>query len=705
VNKIKIFNKNLAVVFFVMLSSTALMAEEFKPNFKDADIKDVIKFVADATGYTVVVDPKVKGRVDLITSEHVSEDDMYNLFLTVLQTHGFAAVRNGNVLRIIPDKEARSASTPVVKSQPRGENADFVTQIIELKNVNASKLIPVLRPLVPQQGHMAAYADANAIIISDTADNVKKIYEIIQSLDKTTANEMEIFKLKHSSVEEFMKIVEKVLNQSDGGGGKKGGSDSQASVVADKRSNSIIVTGSDKQRSMVKTLIEKLDGPLESSGNAQVFQLKYAKAKDLAPILAKVAQSLTKISSDAAKAKGGEQSASIEADEASNALIITASGDVMEGIQNIIKQLDMPRKQVLVEAIIVEMVADDGKSLGVDWMVAGKDQGFGASNNSSALEGLVGAGGFDEDPEDALTGIGTALASAAGGVLGGLTYDVNDTSFAAVITALETNREANILSTPSLMTLDNNEAQIVVGQEVPFVTGSYTSTGSSGSNPGDPFQTVERENVGITLKVTPHVNEGGQITLDISQEVSGLVGNASEIADGPIVTNERKIETSVATGDGETIVLGGLMRDEIQESISKVPILGDLPLVGRLFKSSSTGVRKTNLMVFIRPTVINNSARALEVSEEQYRLVRDKQLYKKARGVDLFDEDVLPTLPTWEERVEDLEKIRSENQQLDQDSSEEQTQDTIDAVEQAEDTADEAGDAVSDSENTAETET
>jgi general secretion pathway protein D len=346
----------------------------------------------------------------------------------------------------------------------------------------------------------------------------------------------------------------------------------------------------------------------------------------------------------------------------------------MEGIASIIHRLDIPRRQVLVEAIIVEMVADNGKSLGVDWMVAGKNGGFGGSNNSKTLLGLVGSGGFDGDSEDALDGIGAALSLATGGIWGGVNYDPNGTSFAAIISALETNNEANILSTPSIMTLDNNEAQIVVGQEVPFVTGSYTSTGSSGSNPGDPFQTVERENVGITLKVTPHVNDGGQITLDILQEVSGLVGSASDISDGPIVTNERKIQTSVSTGDGETIVLGGLIRDEVQETVSKIPILGDLPLVGRLFKNSSSAVRKTNLMIFIRPTIINSSARAQEVSAEQYRYVRDGQLYKKARGVDLFDEDVLPTLPTWDEQIQYLEKIRTENKQLEAQEAEAEVQ-------------------------------
>lgn len=634
--------------------------ETFTLNFKDAEIKDLIRYVADATGMTVIVDPRVKGRINLISNEAVDEDQMYQLFLAVLQTNGFAAIKNGNVLRIISDKEARAASTPVKYKRPQDGHSDFVTQIIELENVSAVKLIPVLRPLVPPQGHMAAYDEANAIIVVDTEDNVKKIYDIIKNLDKTSANEMEIFKLRHSSADEFIKIVEQVLKQP--GGSSKGAGDSGINIVADKRSNSMIVTGSDKQRGQVKRLIEKLDGPLLSSGNAQVFRLKHAKAKDLAPILTKVSQNLSKLNEDAGRKTGGTSTGgSIEADEATNSLIITGSGDLLEGVKNVIELLDVPRKQVLVEAIIVEMVASDGKALGLDWMVAGKNGGFGASNNSNSLAGLVASGGFDDDKDDALGGIGKALAAATGGVWGGINYDPDGTSFAALITALETTQDANILSTPSLMTLDNNEAEIVVGQEVPFVTGSYTATGNSGSNPGDPFQTIERENIGITLKVTPHINEGGKITLEIFQEVSGLVGSANDISDGLIVTNERKIQTTVSTGDREIIVLGGLMRDEVQESVSKIPILGDLPLVGRLFKNSSTDVRKTNLMIFIRPTVIQNSKTALEVSEEQYRLIRSKQLYKKARGVDLFDDDELPELPAWEKRIEEMQ--RSQYQQ------------------------------------------
>ncbi len=655
----KALTLKLISVSAMLLLSVTVIAETFTLNFKDADIKDLIKFVADATGYTVIIDPKVKGNIQLISKKPVSEKELYDLFLSVLHANNFSAIKNGDVLRIIPNKSARSTSTPVRTSRPRIANHEYITQIVELKNVNATKLIPVLRPLVPQQGHMAAYADANAIIITDTADNVAKIYKIIASLDKTTANEMEIFKLSHSSADEFVKIVDKIIKQPSSG--SKGTPESRTSIVADKRSNSLIVTGSEQQRLKVRRLIEQLDGPLQNSGNAQVFPLKHAKAKDLAPVLSKVSQSLSKIGGDSKSKNSSSQAASIEADEATNSLIITASGDVMESLTSIIAKLDVQRAQVLVEAIIVEIFETDGKALGVNWMAAGENSGFTGSIHQEGILGALAQGAFEDDEDDAVKGIAAALANLTGGVLGGANFDVGGTSFVALLTALETTQEANILSTPSLMTLDNNEAQIVVGQEVPFVTGSYTSTGDGGSNPSDPFQTVERENVGITLKVTPHVNDGDQITLDILQEVSGLVG-ATVDPTVPTITNERKVETTVTTGDGETIIIGGLMSDEVQETISKVPFLGDIPFLGRLFKSSSTSTVKKNLMIFIRPTVVRNSEVALEVSQEQYRRIRDVQLYKERRGVDLFKDNVLPILPNWDEQMEGAPFVRSSGQ-------------------------------------------
>jgi general secretion pathway protein D len=657
------FIKAFTFLVSISLFSLSALAGSYTLNFKDAELSEFIKFVADATGYTVIIDPQVKAKIQVLSKQPLNEKELYDLFLSVLATHGYAAVKNGNVLRILPDRTARTTSVPVASLGQRN-NAEFVTQIIQLQNVSATKLIPVLRPLVPQEGHMAAYQDSNVIVISDTADNIKKIMEIISTIDKGSNQEIEIVHLENASAEELVTIVNKVLNPK---AADPANTEEQISLVAESRGNNIIITGAEQARMRVKVLIQQLDRPLKNIGNANIVTLEYAKAKDLAPILAKVSQNMAKISTEQQGAKGAAAAspAMIEADEATNSLVITADSAIMDGLSVLIKQLDMPRAQVLVEAIIVEVIQGDGKDLGFDWLMANQHGGFAGSNNSGGLAGQVALGAFDDDEEDALKGIASALATVPGAVWGGADYDVNGTSFSAILTALETNGETNILSTPSLMTLDNHEASIIVGQEVPFVTGNYTSTGTSGgttggvSTPGNPFQTIERKNVGITLKVTPHVNKDNKITLEIVQEVSGLA--ASDVATADVITNERKIETTVITGDGEVIVLGGLIDDDVQETVSKVPVLGDLPLIGRLFKKSSTKVRKKNLMVFIRPTVVRDSQKSMEVSESRYRDIRNMQRYKKARGVDLFDEDVLPELPDWENQVNSVKQIQAES--------------------------------------------
>lgn len=653
--------KTISLFLVISLLSFNVTAESYTLNFKDAEIKELIKFVADATGYTFIVDPKVKGKIQVISHDPVDEQELYDLFLSVLQINGYAAVKNGNIVRVIPDKSARTSPVPV-ETGLRRPNSEFITQIISLENVSATKLIPVLRPLVPQEGHMAAYADTNAIIISDTADNIKKIIDIIKNIDKSSHHEIEVFRLEYASAEDTVRILEQLEKSSDSSGGKNATDEDRIVMVADKRSNSIIISGTQQSRLRLKNLVLQLDTPLESVGNAQVIYLHYASAKDLAPVLAKVSQNIAKFGDDAqaaAKLKGGQTPASIEADEATNSLIITAQADVMEGLKVIIGRLDIPRAQVLVEAIIVEVIQDNGKALGFDWLAANEHGGFAGSNQSGGLAGSVAIGAFDDDKEDALKGVAAAVAGVPGAIWGGADFNLKGTSFAAILTALETNGETNILSTPSLMTLDNNEATIVVGQEVPFVTGSYTSTGTGSSNVGNPFQTINRENVGITLTVTPHVNKGDHITLKILQEVSGLSGSTSELSTADVVTNQRRIETTVITGSGETIILGGLIQDNVQENISKVPVLGDLPVIGRLFQTSSTTVVKTNLMVFLRPTVIRTSDKLLEVSKSRYQDIRKVQRYKHARGVDLFDEEVLPLLPEWEKQLEQIERIQA----------------------------------------------
>lgn len=648
--------RQLLISAVLLLSSVATLAEEmYTLNFKDADIKELIKFVADVTGYTVIMDPKIRANIQLISKEQVNEQQLYDLFLSVLGMHGFAAVKNGNTLRIVSDKTVRTQPIPVVGDGRA--NAEFVTRVIDLENISATKLIPVLRPLVPQEGHMAAYSDTNAIIISDTRENVQKLLDIIARLDKSTRQETEVIKLKYASAEEAVRILTQILKPDTG---DKNTTEDRVNLVADSRSNSILISGTGQARLKAMAMLTQLDTPLESVGNARVIYLNHASAKELAPVLAKVSQNMARLDTGGQQAKAAASSGSaIEADEATNSLIITAQSEVMEGLQAIIERLDIPRAQVLVEAIIVEVTQGDQKDLGFDFMVASESGGFASSNHSSGLAGAVAAGGFDDDSEDALTGLAAALAGIPGALWGGLDFNPDGTSFAAILSALETTGETNVLSTPSLMTLDNNEASIVVGQEVPFVTGSYTSTSTSGSSTvGNPFQTITRKSVGITLKVTPHVNEGGQITLKIVQEVSGLAATEQTTVD--VVTNERKIETTVSTKDGETVVLGGLIEDDVSEVISKVPVLGDMPLLGRLFQKTKTTVRKKNLMVFIRPTVIRDSGTLLDVSRNKYQKIRDVQKYKQARGVDLFDDKVLPILPEWEQQVRQMMELQQE---------------------------------------------
>jgi len=397
-----------------------------------------------------------------------------------------------------------------------------------------------------------------------------------------------------------------------------------------------------------------------------VVFLRYAKAKDLAQVLTKVTQNMSKLDAEKSPEKrAAGATATIEADEATNSVIVTADADVMASLDGIIKRLDIPRAQVLVEAIIVEITDDDGRDLGVEWFAANKNGGFGGHVESKAglLGGLV-TSATQKDPADGLKALGKSLidSKSTGGIYGIGKFNENGTSVAAVINALQAQGKANVLSTPSIMTLDNTEASIMVGQEVPFLTGSYTSASTGGAGAatsaiGNPFQTINRENVGITLKVTPHINEGDNIVLEIEQEVSGVtpspVAGASDL-----VTNERKIETSVLTGNSETVVLGGLIEDKVQEKVSKVPLLGDIPVLGYLFKTTHSQKTKTNLMVFIKPTIIRDAKTMATVSSNKYKTSRDAQELHRENGIELFRDEIVPVLPEWEEQIRQIDTIR-----------------------------------------------
>lgn len=654
----------LALLLSLALPSGHLLAQDFTVNLKETDIQELIEFVAEVTGTTIVVDPAVKGKVKVVSSKPVSKDELYDLFLSILEVHGYTAVRSGGVVRVIQSKDARSSPVSVADDGPRGSD-EYMTQVIRLDNISAAKLIPVLRPLVPQQAHMAAYAPSNAIIISDVSANIDRIKDIIQRMDRSAVQKTDIIKLRYAVADDVVAMLDK-LNKSEAK--QSGGSEPEVLLVADSRTNSVLVSGDEMERARMSQLIKHLDTPLEQSGNVRVVYLEYAEAKEIAEVLTRVMQNINSLENADGKAqRSNAKTATIEADEGTNSLIITAETDEMAAIESVIHRLDIRRAQVLVEAIIVEMTFSEGQDLGLQWLFANTDSGFYGSNINSPSQAQQLAGALNPDNGDEATpsndsefdvgALAGALASTPGLSLGWGSVD-DDLTMTVILNALKTQGNANILSTPSLLTLDNQEAFITVGQNVPFITGSYTNSGSS-DGASNPFQTIERENVGITLAVTPHINEGDSVVLEIEQEVSNVIIGASQISEAAdIITSERKIQTKVLAQDSKVVVLGGLIEDNVQDGQQKVPILGDIPFLGRLFRTDSVDVSKTNLLIFIRPTIIRDNAQLDGATADKYRYIRDQQLLRREQGLMFLDDGNLPVLPEWEEQIQQLEEIK-----------------------------------------------
>ena len=649
----------ITLVVSLLLFAKPVLGQEFTVNLKDTDIQEFIEFVADVTGTTIVIDPAVKGKVKVVSSKPVSRAELYDLFLSILDVHGYTAVRSGEVVRVIPNKNARSAPVDVI-SGTSIINDEYVTQVIRLDNVSAAKLIPVLRPLVPQQAHMAAYAPSNAIIISDIRANIDRIAKIIDRMDQSAVKKTEVVKLRYGVASDVVEML-KTLEKSRAGEGAD--ANDEASLVADKRTNSVIVTADEVSIERIKGLIDYLDIPLEQSGNVRVMYLEYADATEVAEVLTRVMQNLARLddeSSGRTRAANAAKS-TIEADEGTNSLIITADTDEMAALEAVIARLDIRRAQVLVEAIIVEIDVTEGRELGLQWLFA-NDSGLYGSNISPARQGSNAAIAQAILPEDAAsTEIGVrdlagALSQVPGTTFGWGVVDQNLT-MTTILNTLEKQGNTNILSTPSLLTLDNEEAFITVGQQVPFVTGSYTNTGAA-NGVANPFQTIQRENVGVTLQVTPQINEGDSVVMDIVQEVSSISQQALSASD--VITNERKIETKVLAKDGDIVVLGGLVKDDIQDSQQGVPLLSGIPVLGRLFRNDVVSVTKSNLLVFIRSTIIRDDDDLAGATAEKYRYIRDQQRQRRDQGLMFLDDNLIPVLPTWEDRVRSLPEVPEE---------------------------------------------
>lgn len=620
-------------------------------NIRNADIQAFISQIADMTGKNFVVDPRVRARdVTVVSTKALSAAEVYELFLSVLQVHGYAAVPSGDIIKIVPNTTAKQSNLPLVgRNETGGE--ELVTRVIPVENSPVEELVPVLRPLVPQYGHLAAVGSANALIISDHLDNIRRMEAIIASLDNAESEDVQVIKLQHAFAGDMVKMLESLTPQTGGRRGKT--KDGGVTVVADERTNRLIIKGDRITRQRMAQMIRNLDTPASATGGVQVVRLSHGDAEALAELLKNFAEgaSAAKPGGDgkaAAAAVTGDK-VSIQADKSLNALVIRAEPAMMKEIMSVISQLDVRRAQILIEAAIVEVSGDTGKALGFQYVGGSNEDGVGAINFGNAglsINSIVQALAT-EDPSGLSLGDGVTLGF-------GEEDSNGDLKWGALIQALSTSTDVNLLSTPSILTLDNQEASIVVGENVPFITGTSTSTGSGVSNP---FQTIQREDVGLSLKVTPHVAGLSTIRLELEQENSQVKDSVGEAAD--IVTTTRKLESTVLADDGETIALGGLIRDNITKTVRKVPILGDIPLLGILFRSTSNSREKSNLMVFLRPTILPDNERLLSMTRQKYMGITALQFELNRKGE--LEQVVHNPLPVSLEQVfEGREKVSEE---------------------------------------------
>lgn len=625
-----------AVIPFV--SSSFAQDSGITLNWKDADIRIVVEAVSEATGKNFILDPRVTGKVNLLSSEPMSKEAFYEAFLSILQVHGYIAVESGNLIKILPDATARQFPSPFGTAGAAGPD-DMATQVIQVKNVGATQLVPILRPLIPQYGHMVAHAASNMLIISDRAANLARIVSIIRRIDMASDQDIEVIRLQNASASEIVRIMT-ALTQTQ----RSDGAPVATSLVADARTNSVLIGGDKTDRLRLRALITHLDTPLEDGGDTQVRYLRYANAEDLATNLQTHFTNQIRAAAGSATAMTAANDVTVWADTQTNALVVNAPPKMMRSLMLIVDKLDIRRAQVLVEAIIVEVIADQKNELGVSWAIegSGSDAPIAVTNFPDFLAGVVQLG----------TAAGSDSVTDPSGLIGeGLTIGIgrisdSGVSFAAILRALEGQADTNIISTPSIMTTDNEEATLNVGQEVPFVTGSFTNTGGIGGAVS-PFQTINREQIGVKLSITPQISDGNSMVLHISQEISSIAQSAAGAVD--LITNQRIIETTVIVEDGEILVLGGLLEDVLRESDQRVPILGSIPIIGNLFRSRKTEKIKTNLMIFIRATIMRDAAHTALETNAKYNLIRSVQQGRQGDDIALMPGQKRPILPPLEQ--------------------------------------------------------
>ena len=587
--------KTLINSFLLLLLTSSASAVTL--NLKNAELLTFIETVSQATGKNFIIDPQVQGKVNVISSTEIDNEELYHLFLSVLRVHGYIAVEGDDFTKILPQSNLKENSSFISSTS----NDIIVTTTIAIANVPANQLVPVLRPIISQYGLLAAYTPSNSIVVTDTQANITRLNKVIAELDKEIDDDYEVIALKNTSAEEIAQVIKSLFP------------DNQATIpltlAIDKSNNQIIVGGAPAKRLKVRFLVKELDKVQNKEGETSVVYLRYANANEILPIL----QNIVTLADDSADAATESIKTSIQADESTNAIIITASISSTNNIKNVIRLLDIRKAQVLIEAIIVEISSSDANELGIQWLGRG-GSGVGLTNFNGAIPALLSA--TSGNASNIANAISSGVTFAAG------SFDSTDNSgFGGILNALAGSGKANILSTPSIVTLDNEEATIMVGQEVPFITNSEIK--SVGSNP---FQNFERKDVGLTLTVKPQINEGDTIKLDIEQEISNILpgSNASDL-----ITSKRKINTSVMVSNNKILVLGGLMDDTVIDSESKVPWFGDLPILGDAFTYKTKKTEKRNLLIFIRPTILTDQSTADSVSSQKYKYIRAQQLLNK----------------------------------------------------------------------------
>ena len=627
-----------ASVFILLSQSTFVQAVEYSASFKNADINQFINIVGKNLQKTIVLDPAVRGKINVRSYDLLNEKQYYQFFLNVLEVYGFAVVEmDSGILKVIKAKDAKVAAIPVVDEGGLFTGDEMVTRVVPVINVSVRELAPLLRQLNDNAGggNVVHYDPSNVIMLTGRAAVVNRLVKIIHRVDKAGDQDVDIVKLKFASALDMVNMINSI-QQTSTSSKKSSVSILQPRLVADERTNSVVISGEPQTRARVIKLIKSLDNELKNNGNTRVFYLNYAKAEEVVAVLKGVSSGLEKTNKSNSKTSN-QSSLNIESHAGTNSIVISAQPALMSSLTSIIHQLDIRRAQVLVEAIVVEVSEGDGINLSVQWA---SSSGVGTQfndNGVTASELATGVYAIENDEDDYDT-LASSLATIAGGIAGYVGAD-----WGSILQALSSSSTSNILATPSITTLDNEEASFVVGDEVPVLTGSTSSADND-----NPFQTIERRDVGIKLKVTPQINQGDSVQLKIEQEVSNIKGQTSV----DVIFATRSVKTTVLAKSGETIVIGGLIDEAVSESVDKVPLLGDIPFLGFLFRSTKTSTTKRNLMIFLRATIVRDDQTMQELSQRKYGLIRQIELGQTAKGIELMPNTNAPLLPEWGQPVE-----------------------------------------------------